>query len=387
LRCRAGPVPPITGKKHRRSLGAAPKRTATLPIAVGDGALLLTLVGRTRHVLQAAALGAGITGAASAAYQGYGMARDRRRYPPLGDLVDIGGQRLHLLMTRGPGPPLVIVAALGEPAIDWLSIQRALAPEVPVVIYDRGGLGWSDPARGARTAGPMADELHALLTAARIAPPYVLAGHSLGGLIALIYTARHRQNVAGLALIDSSHPDMHTRLPADRPLISGRREWLLRAAQFRLTPLGLVRMADDLGIRRQISDQARRDFPLDVAAPARAFILSSRQRRANVSELAHVKRSRDEARACLADLGTLPLAVITSSEHDPRNVPGSAAARKRSRWYATWSVLQAELAGLSRNSSHTIAPRAGHYVHHDDPDLVVGTLRDLARSAANMTRT
>jgi pimeloyl-ACP methyl ester carboxylesterase len=186
-------------------------------------------------MLQAAALAAGITGLGSAAYQEYGMTRDRRRYPPPGELVDIGGRRLHLLRTRGAGPSLVIVAALGEPAIDWLAVQRALAPEVPMVLYDRGGLGWSDPLPGARTAGRMADELHALLTAARIAPPYALAGHSLGGLIALIYTARHRENVVGLALIDSSHPDMHTRLPADRPLISGRAGWLLRAARWRLT--------------------------------------------------------------------------------------------------------------------------------------------------------
>jgi pimeloyl-ACP methyl ester carboxylesterase len=356
-------------------------------IAAGDVALLSTLVGRIRHVLQAVALGAGMTGAASAAYQGYGMARDRRRYPPLGELVDIGGRRLHLLRTPGAGPPLVIVAALGEPAIDWLAIQRALAPEVPVVLYDRGGLGWSDPACGARTAGRMADELHALLVAARIAPPYVLAGHSLGGLIALIYTARHRENVAGLALIDSSHPDMLKRLPVDTPLISGRAVRLLYAARWRLTPLGLVRLADDLGIRQQASDQARRSYPPDVAAAARAFTLSSYGRRVIASELAHVKRSCDEARACLANLGSLPLAVVTSSEHDPHHAPDGPAARKRSRWYAMWSVLQAEFAELSRNSSHSVARRAGHYVHRDDPDLVVGILRDLARSGTNMTRT
>jgi pimeloyl-ACP methyl ester carboxylesterase len=359
--------------------------SGSLPVAASDVALLLTLVGRTRQVLQAAALGAGMTGAASAAYQRYGMARDRRRYPPLGDLVDIGGRRLHLLMSGGAGPPLVIVAALGDPAIVWLAIQRALAPEVPVVLYDRGGLGWSDPACGARTAGRMADELHALLRAARIEPPYVLAGHSLGGLIALIYTARHRENVAGLALIDSSHPDMHTRLPADAPMIGKRAEWLLRAARWRLTPLGLVRLADDLGIRQQASDQARQNYPPDVAAAARAFTLSTYGRRATVSELAHIKRSCDEARACLAELGTLPLAVVTSSEHDPHHAPGSPVDRKRSRWYATWSVLQAEFAELSRNSSHTVAERSGHYVHRDDPGLVAGILRDLARSGRNMT--
>jgi hypothetical protein len=108
-------------------------------------------------------------------------------------------------------------------------------------------------------------------------------------------------------------------------------------------------------------------------------MLSSRQRRADVSELTHISRSCSEARACLADLGNLPLAVVTSSEHDPGHAPGSRADRERSRWYTTtWSVLQAEFAELSRNSSHTVAKRTGHYIHRDDPGLVVGILRDLA---------
>lgn len=99
-------------------------------------------MGRIQDGLQAAALGLGAAGLASAAYQSYGMALDQRRYPPLGDLVDIGGRKLHLLMTPGAAPPLVIIAALGTPAIDWLRVQRALAPEMPVVVYDRGGIGF-----------------------------------------------------------------------------------------------------------------------------------------------------------------------------------------------------------------------------------------------------
>lgn len=116
-----------------------------------------------------------------------------------------------------------------------------------------------------------------------------------------------------------------------------------------------------------------------------AHMLSSRQRRADVSEMAHLSRSCSEARACLADLGTLPLAVITSSEHIPGHAPGSPASQKRSRWYTTtWSVLQAEFADLSRDSSHTVAERAGHYIHRDDPDLVIGILRDLAHRAGEL---
>ena len=335
-----------------------------------------------RHVLQGVALGLGTAGLASAAYQGYGMALDRHRYPPPGDLVDVGGRRIHLLKAPGSGLPLVIVAALSTPAIDWLAIQRMLAPEVPVILYDRGGLGWSDPGRGPRTLDQMADELHALLANAGIEPPYALAGHSLGGLVALVYTVRHREHVAGLALIDSSHPDMHRRLPAREWFTMGRGAWLSAALWERLTPLGLVRLADDLGVRRHVTDRARRVYPPDVAAAGRAFSLSSRQRRAAVSELVHIGRSCDQARPCLTDLGTLPLTVVTSSEHDPSRTPGSPADRRRSRWYVTlWSLLQMEFASLSRDSSHIIAERAGHQIHRDDPELVVSILRDLVSRA------
>jgi hypothetical protein len=187
--------------------------------------------------------------------------------------------------------------------------------------------------------------------------------------------------VAGLALIDSSHPDMYKRLPAGEWFSSGRGELLLVTIRERLIPLGLVRLADDLGIRRQVTDRAQRIYPPDAAAAGRAFLLSSRQRRAAVSELAHLGRSCNQARPYLTDLGTMPLAVLTSSEHDPSDAPGSPADRKRARWYATWSVLQAEFSGLSRNSRHTVAGRAGHHIHRDDPELVADTLRDLVSRA------
>jgi pimeloyl-ACP methyl ester carboxylesterase len=221
-----------------------------------------------RRVLQAAALSLGTAGLASAVYQQYGMALDRRRYPPAGDLVYAGTRQLHLLRTRGCRPPLVIVAALGTPTIDWLEVQRKLAPQMPVVLYDCGGLGWSEAGRRPRTVARMAEELHALLTAAGIEPPYVLAGHSLGGLIALVYTVGHREHVAGLALIDSSHPDMHKGVPAREWFTDGRGAWLVAAPRERLTPLGLIRLADDLGIRQ--GGPARRSAFTRLMPPPRA---------------------------------------------------------------------------------------------------------------------
>lgn len=322
-----------------------------------------------------------MAGIASAAYQHYGMARDRRRFPPPGRLVDIGGRRLHVLASTGSGLPVVVVSALGTPALEWLSIQRELAPGVPVVLYDRAGLGWSDTAPGPRTAAVMAGELDALLTAADIPTPYVLAGHSIGGLVALLYIARHRERVAGLALIESSHPDMYVGLPRVG-LLTRYGDWMLSAVRWRAKPLGLARLLSDLGISRQDARRAQLIYPPDVAAAGHVLMQSSAQRRADVSEMIHIKRTCEEARAGLASLGNLPLTVLTCSEHSPHHEPGSRADREHIRWYAAWRILQDELAGLSPDSDHIVATSAGHLINRDDPHLVTRVLRDLQIWAA-----
>lgn len=336
-------------------------------------------VRRAGGLLAAGAAGVGL---ASAAYQAYGTARDRTSYPPPGRLVDIGGRRLHLIATEGTGPPVVIIPALGGPALEWVPIQRALGPEIPVVLYDRGGLGWSDPAPGPRSGGVMADELHALLTAAGILPPYVLAGHSIGGLVALVYTARHPRHVAALALIDSSHPDSQQSFLRTR-ILSQQAAWLLRAAKLRLRPLGLRRLADDLGFLN-VSESARSIYPEDLAAAGRALMHSSTHWHADVAEMLARDRTYEEARSAMQSLPQLPLTVLSSSEHDPHRAPGSRDDLLRRRWYITWRALQASFTDLVPGATHITAPAAGHYVHRDDPDLVVRVLRDLALQARDL---
>ena len=168
--------------------------------------------GRLRTAAAAAITATCAAGLLSAAVQELASARDRRRFPPPGRMVDVGARRLHLL-EAGTGPPtLVVVPALGENLLGWVRMQRDLAAEMRVVLYDRGGTGWSDPPpRGRATSAGIADELHGLLSAAGIAPPYVLAAHSIGGVIARAFAARYAAEVTGLVLVDSSHEDQANR--------------------------------------------------------------------------------------------------------------------------------------------------------------------------------
>jgi pimeloyl-ACP methyl ester carboxylesterase len=210
----------------------------------------------------------------------------------------------------------------------------------------------------------MARELRRLLDAAGVAPPFVVAGHSLGGLVAQVFTYLYRGEVAGVALVDSSHPEQGLRLP--RTHLRDRR--CGKVAQAALA------YAQPLGLRRALRDIRRVPRSGD-GAPELA--LSSRYRRACVKELLAFNTICRDAGEAAGGLHAVPLTVITSSEHDPRLAPGSKAQRARSIFYQQWAKLQSELAALSEDSVHVVAGHAGHHVQRDDPALVASAISGL----------
>jgi pimeloyl-ACP methyl ester carboxylesterase len=204
----------------------------------------------------------------------------------------------------------------------------------------------------------MAEELHALLHAAGTQPPYVLAGHSMGGHIVRVFASLYPGEIAGLALIDSSHPEQDKRLPktelADYPggmMAMVALDWG--------GPLGLRRLARDLGLSKAP--------PVEWA----------RNRRADAAELLAFSAVRRETSKLAGDLGDLPLAVVTSAELDPHYEAGSRRERSRSRFYPGWLVLQDELAALSSNSTHVVAEHGGHLLNRDNPELVAEVITGL----------
>ena len=296
---------------------------------------------------------------ASAAYQLAADAADRRRFPPPGQLVDIGGRRMHLLAVGEGAPAVVIIPALGANVLEWVRVLRGAVCETTVCAYDRAGLGWSDPSHGPVTIDAMADDLRVLLKAAGIAPPYVIAGHSMGGVVARRFQSRYPEDVAGMLLIDSSHEDQARRL-------DGHDRWydISRAAKRRLRVLGVRRAAARFGLVRSLNAEslAWETIP-EYAGAAKASSLSTKQRRTVVGEMLLLDRPQGQPQG----LGALPLAVLSA---------GNAKRRKWPDW-AAWCQLQDELAALSSGSVYMYAVNADHNVHLDDPGLVVETIRDL----------
>ena len=164
----------------------------------GEGLLIQILI----WIFAAVLLGA----MAGAIYQKIGLRRDSWIHPPPGRFVDLGTHRLHLLEKGQGSPTIVLEAGLMSTVLSWSEIQSTLSQSYRVVSYDRAGLGWSDLGPMPRTADRMVEELHTLLQRAAIPPPYVLVGHSFGGLTMPLFAARYPEETAGVVLVDPVAP-------------------------------------------------------------------------------------------------------------------------------------------------------------------------------------
>ncbi len=294
-------------------------------------------------------------GAASAVGQRVAEARDRRRFPAPGRLVPVDGdRRLHLHEAGTGSPPVVIVPALSSTVLEWMHIVHELQGETRVCVYERAGTGWSDPPRRFwRSTAQMAADLHALLAAAQVPPPYIMAGHSLGGVVARRFAADYPKLVSGLVLVDSSHENQAARLPWRL----GQGANLEYALRWQLRVLGAWRLAAARGLTRELDAELAYEVPPEYVDAARAITLSARFRRTTVAELLLAARHQHQP----PNLGSLPLTVLTSA----------------TLALPAWPQLQDELAALSTASEHVYAERAGHNIHLDEPEAVTSAIRDM----------
>ena len=316
---------------------------------------------------------AAVTLAATASwlYQSLAERRDRRRFPPPGVLVDIGGRQVHVLKAGTQAPTIIVLPALGSVALEWVRVQRALSELTDATIYlvDRGGLGWSDPAPWPRTPHTMADEVDQLIVALGITGPTVVVGHSIGGLTARLYAARHRGRVAGLVLVDSSHEDQRRVLHRFDPSVGVHELWV-RAVRYQLRPLGLARL---LAARSKAAErrEAEREVPAELVEAYLARRRVTARRRAVVQEFLGFAHGMASVRAEARDLGDLPVWVVT------------AGPAHRSQWHEGWLELQKDFLGMSTNSTQVWATHCSHRIDHEDPELLARILRDAINAVGS----
>jgi pimeloyl-ACP methyl ester carboxylesterase len=189
-----------------------------------------------------------VLGLVGASYEAIAPAGDARRYPAPGQLVDVGGERLHIQCVGAGSPTVVLDAGLGGSSLDWSLVQPELGRTTRVCAYDRAGMGWSDPGPQPRTPSQIADELHTLLTNAGISGPYVLVGHSLAGKNVRLFALQHPEQVAGMVLVDarSEYVDANTS-PAEEQTF--QQNIAAQASQFRVARSNMLLLSEQqLGI-------------------------------------------------------------------------------------------------------------------------------------------
>jgi pimeloyl-ACP methyl ester carboxylesterase len=300
------------------------------------------------------------------------QARLRKRYPPIGHLVDIGGYRLHMHVEGQGSPTVVLDAGAGGMGLMWELVRPAIAKVTRVVVYDRAGLGWSDSSPRPRTADVMAEELHTLLRAAKIEGPSILVGHSLGGPVARQFAAKYPEEVAGLVMVDSAHEQQAKRFPAkllrmfeSMKGMAGVMKWLGRSGMFALNPKRLP--TDDLS-----------KLPQETAETIRAVVASSKSHvETTVAETLSVMAAETRP---VSTLGALPLAVISHGKLDANAVPPGLGQEVRDEYERAWQELQEEIASLSTNGRRIIAERSGHNIILDQPEIIVESILEMIES-------
>ena len=236
-----------------------------------------------------------------------------------GHLVDVGGHRLHLNCTGSGSPTVVLEPGAGGVSSDLGWITPAVARETRVCVYDRAGRGWSEPADTPQDAAQIATELHTLLHRGQVSGPYVLAGHSFGGLYTLAFAARYPDEVAGMVLVDSTAP-----APAEPGALR--------------TPSGDGGSYDLLGrVSVLLSTSARLGLGRLVGIPTASHL------RSTIDEYIQASASVEEA-AALHDFADKPLVVLTAGS-------GSSDG---------WSETQEALAALSTDSVHLVIEGTDH---------------------------
>lgn len=293
-------------------------------------------------------------------YENIAEARDRRFNPMPGRLVEVNGRRMHIYCTGEGSPTVVLDSGLGDSYISWRKVQPEIAHFARVCSYDRFGLGYSDHSGDARTSQVIAKQLHALLQAAGIAPPYVLVGHSMAGYDVRLFTKDYPGEVVGMVLVDASHPDQENRFPPEMKAMEG--SWQREQEFIAYTmPFGVPRL---LGLCDE--------DPLERAAGC-----NWNSAREQVAETKAFPESAAET-AKTGSLGDMPLAILS---HDPDKLYTEIPPDIARPVNQLWEKMQEELAHLSTRGTQTIAKNSSHYIQFDNPALVIAAVHSVVEQA------
>ena len=312
-------------------------------------------------------------------YQAWGTAADRRRYPPPGRTIDIGGCRLHFFESGGDGPPVIFESGISATCLSWTQVRLQVEEFARACTYDRAWLGWSEPAQTPRTTSIIVRELHALLSAANVPAPYILVGHSFGGMLVRADAAQYPEQVAGLVLVDPLSPSEWLSISPEQARMLGLGVKLARRGALlarigvvrvslallmgggRLVPKVVAKLSSGRGesvISRLVGEVGK--MPPETWPMVRAHWCQAKSFQGLAKYLESLPASAAEANA-LVEPGNLPVIVLSAASSTPEQLQERDALARR-----------------SPHGKHVVAAKSGHWIQLDEPELVVQAIREMA---------
>lgn len=282
-----------------------------------------------------------------------------KRPIPSGKLIDVNGFKYHLHCTgpddgRNKKDILTVVIEAGAgwfvPMYYWL--QEKLSVRVKVCTYDRAGLGWSEVSKQPRDAEHIATQLHTLLHTAGVKGPYIFAGHSMGGLYLRVYADKYPQDMAGVALLDASHPrqrEVFSDLSLPYRMRLYRTRLLYQSASL-CANMGFTALYNPL---IDLNDNTFQHLPQVSIQQLNYFSHQSRTYRSAIAESDSFPICAEQALQA-GDFGDLPLVVLTASERVKSPYVDDE------KYTSDWLMLQQELATLSTRGRHNVIEGASH---------------------------
>jgi pimeloyl-ACP methyl ester carboxylesterase len=315
-------------------------------------------------------------------YEQIGRSEEGRRLPRrIGQAVNIGGRTLNLYCSGQGSPTVVFETGGNDTGYDWSLLQPKAAQFTRACWYDRAGVGWSDPPPRPRTSASVVGNLHELLGRAGVVPPYVLVGASIGGEYARVYTSRYPQDVAGLVLLDSSHPDQREpafMMSAFNLMSPGKRHLICTGLPF-MARFGILRFianrtrgpAPSQSSERLEILQALNSRPIAMRVDAEQTCAATDNGRF-VPNSGTGNPELDNAARSAGTLGDRPLIVLTAGRY--WSPPGFE--KEASKYHEVWiHQLQASLSRLSTRGKQVVVD--AHHSMDEAPDAVLNAIKEV----------
>lgn len=298
---------------------------------------------------------------------------DQRKYQPIGKLIDIGGYKLHMIDSSSSNnydiakPAIVLDSGIGSTAFDWLLVYPEIAKFARVITYDRAGYGWSDASPLPRTSENIVAELHAMLHNADVQGPYILVGHSFGGMNVRLFAATYPDEVVGIVLVDAVHESVMDRLSQ---IFIGFKHWIYRRL-----------IMSYVGIPRIILDCKSYFYPVENnnRTVDRLHKITIRYYRTLFNQLNLISSSCEQMKSVRHLLPNIPATVITEGKtvittHSPC---GTFTQDEVIKINVTWLELQADLVTSFPQAKQIIAEQSGHNIPYEQPQVIVDAVREM----------